>query len=421
MRLKFRNPFFEVLWMVAIFLPGFRNVIGNAEVAVVNGALLFLCLMYILFSYREYALVGLPSSLVSFSLLSYFLIVSFSTVNGLRYGVQVDLRDIVELHKPALYILIFLSVHKMLQNEALFSQRMHRILKVTLIIITVFSVIHLFSSGTILSIYTKDHNINTNRLSAPFVNPYDFAFFLSFLACYFISLGVSRGKKYIIPFLLCLLLISLTQSRSVFFPFVGLIFPCLIFAVTLANYKKLMLFKVERHLLSLLFLLICLAVIVFFYVSVNFEQYAYLISGLLHILESGSLGSADTRIEQFQLALLLIQDSPVTILFGLGPAKSIMEHLESMYSFYLFRYGLFGFLFGFLIPYICAVFMLVRRIVGNGTGSDDFPLNASILMFLVMVPFFSIGNNFSEQIRLSFFYIAVIAYSVTLSNSKTYN
>lgn len=399
--------------MVAIFLPGFRNVIGNAEVAVVNGTLLFFCLIYTFHSYRNHNVSGTLSSIVLLSLFLYFIIVSFSSVNGILYGVQVSLRDIFEFHKPALYILIFLSVHRIIQYDAFFSDKIHRILKVTLVIVTIFSVIHIFSSGSILSVYTKDHNIDTKRLSAPFVNPYDFAFFLSFLASYFLALGVSKSKKYLLPFLLCLLLISLTQSRSVFFPFVGLIFPFLFFTVFLANYRRFLRLKVERHLLSLVFILTCLAVSVFFYISANYEQYAYLISGLLNILESGSLGSAETRIEQFQLAVRFIKDSPATILFGLGPAKSVMEHLESMYSFYLFRYGLFGFFFGFFVPYICSVSALIRKICGEGIRAEEFPLNASILVFLMMVPFFSIGNNFNEQVRLSFFYMTLIACSVT--------
>ncbi|RUO65936.1 hypothetical protein [Pseudidiomarina planktonica] len=380
------------------------------EVAIVNGTIIILVCSYLIANLYRVEIIGGAAALVFFSLAAYLVIIPTSMSVGVLHGVDVSFRDIVELHKPILYLITFFSLSFFLSNSYSAPYALHRFFLLAVIILSVFAILH-FSriSDLVLNLYTKSHNIRSYRVSAPFVNPYDYAYFTAFLATYFLVLSFNRSFKYIALFVLAVILISLTQSRSVFFPFIFFVLTASGFALFLSNYSQLSRFNIRIRYLFIGFVMLALLMSLALYLYIFFEEYEYLVSGLLHMINSGELGSATTRIVQFETAVQLGTSNILLFIFGHGPAKNIMEHVESAYAFYIFRYGVSGLLFGFIIPYLVCLYSLLIKITRKRKEKESIDLYLACFIFMLLVPVFSIGNNFNEQMRLSIFYILILA------------
>jgi len=127
---------------------------------------------------------------------------------------------------------------------------------------------------------------------------------------------------------------------------------------------------------------------------------------------SGDLDAAGSsmsiRQEQFQTALNLAKDNPLVFLFGNGPAKSSMEYVESMYTYFFFRYGVIGFILYFLFPLCLGITLLFNILKTIGKNNKNYPFFLALLLWFLCIPICSIGNNLTEQVRVSFLYYGTL-------------
>ena len=140
------------------------------------------------------------------------------------------------------------------------------------------------------------------------------------------------------------------------------------------------------------------------------DHFKYLINGLNKIINSPVVnGVTDKRIEQFSYIFNSITQNPILTLFGNGPAKGVMDDVESIYSYYLFRYGIFGLFICFLLPIVFAAYssMKIANIAPRNT--EEYILFRSLQLWFMVVPIISLGNNHTEQIRVSFFHLILLA------------
>lgn len=155
---------------------------------------------------------------------------------------------------------------------------------------------------------------------------------------------------------------------------------------------------------------IILSMIVVFLMTINFliENFSYLTGQFIRLLEGKGIGrSGNIRIEQFLFALDKA-NHPLILLFGNGPAKSELEYVESIHNYQFYRYGLTGLLLYFLVPICCGIFYSWNILRAIGHRHPLYPLFLCVFIWYLLISALSIGNNFTEQVRLSFFFYSTL-------------
>jgi len=160
---------------------------------------------------------------------------------------------------------------------------------------------------------------------------------------------------------------------------------------------------------QIFFLLLIAIIILLPFLAENF-QYAF--RQFERLFASGDFGSsANMGLEQLLFVIEKAKQSGVLLFFGNGPAKSEMEYAEPIYVYFLYRYGIIGlilFLSFWTFSTYCAHYVV--KMTQNSSG--DYSLKFAILIWLLVVAIFSVGNNFIEQFRVSQFYYLIIGYVV---------
>lgn len=416
----------DSLWKIASVLlvfwgmlfPGFHSYLGSYEVGVVNFPIAFFAMFFLLFYIAFFKpFLSLSSRCVLLTLLLYLSLIAFNLLYGsVTTNSPLLVRDVYDLYKPVFYSAIFMFFY-------IFGQSFERVVFIRKIVFMVFLASCVFGVMQklggfqgVLNLYTKMHNIDSGRVSAPFVNPYDYAFFMSFFCFYYFidMLYVKVGS--LILFALATIMMALTQSRSVFFTFL-LVAPFLYFLALFYVVKSEQGkgdFILDNKFLLFFFFLASLSVCGFYFYIAYSESFVYLESGLTRVLKGEELGPLEARVDQFLYAFKSSSFyGSSLIVFGHGPLKSVMESVESIYAYYIFRYGILGFFLVFLLPLLVGVFNLRKLFLSNGSGWGNLKsFYAAMFCFLLFTPFAGIGNNFTEQIRLSFFYYMIIGLSL---------
>ncbi|MGY8900603.1 MAG: hypothetical protein ACKVI8_21470 [Paraglaciecola sp.] len=276
----------------------------------------------------------------------------------------------------------------------------------TFIIVSFFGVLQFVKSGApLLELYTKFHNIHTGRSSAPFINPYDFAFFSSFYLYYYFVRGLFYKPIYFVGALAAIVLIAISQSRSIFIgTFVGLflIMPCVLL---ISESHFLNRFRVKKGILVFflsLFLLVISTVIMFPLLE---EKVPYAVNGMKNLMEGKRINSLSVRREQFEVALSYVEQNSLVFFTGNGPAKTVLEFVESIYTYFFFRYGIIGLIFFFFIVLFLGIYNTFTKI----KMYPEDHIYKAVLIWLLVIPIVSATNNFTEQVRLSFFYYLILA------------
>lgn len=408
------NGFFVFLFLFAITMPTFYNYLGNTGSILVNGLLIVFIAVFLMATQGSKIVLNCKKRknlalIYLIPLVMFLFLQPFSMLVGVMGGVNLIERDFYELYKPVLYSLLFIFayIHFSASDQIMVFQRL---LLIVFIIVVILGLNHFFRLyDPITELYTKPHNILSGRVSSPFVNPYDYAFFMTFFAYYFFMKSLFDRFLYVPLFFVALIMIILTQSRSVVAGFLVGFFVLMPVAISYFGFtlKTLWINKKLIWFYGIFLILFLLLVVAIPYLIGNFQ---YLTGQFIRLLETGEIGgSANQRLEQFKFVLDRISENPLAMIFGNGPAKNEMEYVESIFTYLLFRYGFFGVVLYFyiLVMSIIHCFKIVKAL---GSKSRYYSLYLSIFLWLVTIPLLSIGNNFTEQIRISFFYYMMLAF-----------
>src|SRR5690554_3231548 len=212
---------FSAFFLFALFFPVFHNSIGLLGGMLVNGGLIIGLTAYFLVfknmhfvfqnAYQKKLFVG-----VSLIFIFFLLHISLSMLVGATFG-EVDIiqRDLYEFHRPILYLLTF-AIAFIVFSRAGLVLKFERLLLFAFFVLVLIGLNQYFGFYDYLSqLYTKEHNVNSRRVSAPFVNPYDYAFMMSFFNLYFLLKTIYARRIFILPFVISLVMFILPQSRSV--------------------------------------------------------------------------------------------------------------------------------------------------------------------------------------------------------------
>lgn len=407
---------FVFLFFFAMLMPLFHNYIGSAGVLLVNGFLIFYIFVFLVFktklilNFRDFYDKGnllrycIPLALFVF-------LIPLSMVVGFLFGdVSIIKRDFYELYRPVLYLLVFVFSYFCF-SDSIKVVYFEKIILIVFLCVVALGLNHFFRVfDGVSELYTKFHNIKTSRVSTPFVNPYDYAFFMTFFVYYFFIKFLYSSFYYILFFLVSLTMLLLPQSRSVVAGFlIG--FFVLMPAFLIYSGANISRMKVNKKLIYFFFvMLFSIVAIVVFLIPYLLENFSYLTGQFVRLIEKGEVGnSAGTRLGQFMFAFDKAVANPLIFLFGNGPAKNEMEYVESIYNYLFYRYGLSGLLLYFFVLWLSILqcFKIVKKIQYYNV---NYSLFLAILLWFITIPLLSIGNNFTEQVRLSFFYYMILGF-----------
>lgn len=404
---------YVIIWAFALFFPLFADRLGAAGMGIINGGLISMILIVILINGFRIPLfrAETPAAMLIGAALLYYLLAVLGTIAF--QSTPVVIGDIYELQRPVLHLLCFFLPLVLIRTRGDLEvvERLVVFSFLAMFILATAQILRVIDPVAVL--YTKQFNIQSRRATLPFVNPYDLAFVTTLPSFFFAVRVVVHGRwRDAFLFGASLLLIAFTQSRSVFGGYVvGLVvlFPTVLVAGAVGQVAR---FQIPARVLRagvVAIAAISFSVAAVFYVRESFD---YLISGYERVLTGYALNSLNIRLAQLSQTVQLAGADWSVALFGNGPAKSLVRNLESTYVFYMFRYGVIGLLLIKLLPIgvVLRELLITPRVLW--TRGRFAPLLFALTIWYLTVPLMSLGNNFAEQVRVSFLFWGLMGVAV---------
>lgn len=408
--LKLNYPdFAKYYFFLAILIPNFYQFLNTRGAIFLNALLMTIPLIFFVLSRKNKFTFSIAQNT---ALLLFFLIQIwfFANINiGMLVGLastgnDLNIRDFFELHRPVYNIIIFF-VFYLLANQYWEKVNIKKTIDVAFLIIVLHGVIQYFQILEPITLsFIKHTNFSSGRLSAPFPNPYDFGFVMIFFCLYFFWEWINGNKKFPYKFLIGSILIALTQSRSIALSYL-LIFTIVIPIISI--YLKIR--GKSNGLIKSLSLPLLVLIASFLLIEYYGNNLQYLVNGFIKIINNPlNNGVSTARVEQFIYALNYGPSNYLQLLLGNGPSKGTMDDVESIYTFYIFRYGFTGLIFCFFIILALGIYCCDRIIKNQHPTNFESIQFQAFQIWLLLIPICSFGSNHTEQIRVSFMYLAMI-------------
>ena len=90
-----------------------------------------------------------------------------------------------------------------------------------------------------------------------------------------------------------------------------------------------------------------------------------------------------------------------------------MEHVESLFTYILYRYGILGavcFAYIYFSALITAIQNLRYKPADTKMSQSIYHFNISSLLWFLSIPFSAFGGMYIEQPKVSFFFYMIIAF-----------
>lgn len=392
-----------LVFLFAFFAPTFRAYLGTQGAIIVNGGILGLLAFWMFTNGRVLRFTS-PQEATTYKIIAgcflyYFVTIAFSTLFLSR---RVILPDLYELHKPLLHFLSFTVAFAYTRSLADVG-RATRLLLWCFAGTVAISLIQMAGVDVIGEMYTKEANVRAGRVTAPFGNPYDYAFVMSFYVYLFAFRFVKlRSSGSLLGIIVTLALVVLSQSRTnviVIVISLAFVIPAVLVADRAGALRRLLI-PVELRKYAIIAAIAATGGLLV--VGLFGEEVRYLVGGIERLLHEGRQSSLDVRLRQLEVITDLASRSVWTALLGNGVSKDIMPLVESSYAFFLFRYGVLGFLIVFVLPLMVALWILGRMLLE--VHREHKYIAMAVLVWFVTLPVASIGNSFTEQPKISFIF-----------------
>ena len=406
-----------------LLFPNFYGVLNTKGAIVLNLFIILIPILYIILKRGGKIRLANSSQFYFRIFLTvpcyFFLMIPMSILLGLYFlDNNIVIRDFYELHRPVYWIVVFATSYAFFLTDVS-EKQVRRVLISIFIICAILGSLQFFKIGYgFFQLYIKESNYLARRITAPFPNPYDFGFVMIFFSIYFISLfNTQNSYRYLMLFFITIILILLTQSRSMLGSCIlaNIILLPIFSAIYFGHIRRFKLTRVDRN----IFIIPILVMILGVWIVVTYsDQFKYLINGIYKIVENPIYnGVTDNRIDQLSYIILRITENPILTLLGNGPAKGEMDDVESIYSYYLFRYGVFGLIIGFLFPAFLGAWCSRKVSKRFNRNTFEYTMFRVFQFWFMIVPLISLGNNHTEQIRVSFLYTILLGFVAARADS----
>ena len=425
-----KNLFIYLIILYTFCVPVFPMSVGAIGNILINGLLIAILFPVLFFRIHEISIEYRMNRYFNVMIVLYafyFFLILFSLLIGALSGDSIlIIRDFYEFHKPVLYVFIFSSIY-ILYYKNPESIDFTKIIYLIFIILVFFAYIQTNHYRAFSLLYIDTIIYNSNRLTAPFGNPYDHAYVAMFFCIFFFYKYIFSSLKFIIPFLISCWMLLETGSKSNAFGFL-IIF--IIFVPIIILFSNIRLKKK-------IFFLSHLIILPIFYNLFNFSEvlsvnYSMIYDQLSDFFSKGNIGdSGQVRIEQLNIVFERAMNNPLLALFGNGPSKGLelgfyksgdiyySEHLESAFVYIFYRYGFLGILFFSTTYLIILKLLLINN--RNLINFNDYKIfNLSFLTWHIFMIFTSIGGIYIEQPRVSFFFYLLLGFVLIIKRNSNF-
>jgi hypothetical protein len=281
-------------------------------------------------------------------------------------------------------------------------------------IISIFSLWEVYYDKSYLItqyLYKKDRLVIRELATGTFGITYFFSYFLLIPIFYYLSLFLRKlNFKSLIMFLFYTFILLKTQSRTMFLVyFIGIaIFPF---------FGTAKIIEVRfRYLLFLLFFGSLFSVCIYIYWEILIESFYYIYNGLDILFQTGfdlsgnSVSSHNIRLNQILNALNLQFEVPL-IGRGIGSEEGIA--LESIYSMYIYRYGVISLvLFFVLLGTILHRLSYLARVFKHNDTISSFIMSLTCFYFLSPLALTSSASHDTIRLAVVFYGFTAIIFAI---------
>jgi len=312
------------------------------------------------------------------------------------YGRFIE-RDVFELVKY-LYIFVCMIFGGAFFNSIESEEVVKKVIFRVCIFVILFGLLEVFLPDTFFFIRQFYARIDKSILFAKpitfFWTTYFAASVYVYLACLTLaSIIINRDNNiYHIVFVLLLVLVILTQSRSAFLTLSPLILIYLYVALK----------RRSKIIWTAVFALAIFVAVFWQSLLLFFENISssYLLYGIKNYL----FDFQNARLDENSLALRIQQivwsyENNDLVIVGAGIGKAYNEYLESWVALYYYRYGLLG-----MSSYIILWYAPLLYVIISKKGKQIFKANVlvmGVVLFSIFLPLLSLSSVITDQIRLS--------------------
>lgn len=405
-----------VILFYNFFMPTFNSIFGGESGISGTGAVIFnlgLAILLILFVAFT-SLSNLPSNvLFYFSLLlalGWFVLICASIL----FSDIIIWRDTFELHRPILYFLTFLFGCHLASFSEERQLYYFKCFFFSLFVISLFAICQYNGLLDSLSrLYTKSHNVVTQRSTGVFVNPYDLAyiFLLPFLFCilFVVMKKFNSVQLIILPFFFLSILMSQSKTGVI------ILLASIVLTVMLLCYFLLKNGSLVRLLIFFVAVIILIAfLMISFDFSVLIDKFAYSFLGLMEFLD-GKNNSFNIRLNQVSY-IIESKKSILDVIIGNGVQKEVMDIIENQYYLFFYRYGVLGLFYIFsviFVPLYFSIKLVFSKKFSTNIQQWERILYITIMLWILITIVAAYTNPYLDMIRNQFIYYSLCGFVIT--------
>lgn len=331
--------------------------------------------------------------------------------------------DLFELFKPVYFLTFFTLGYNIEWNDSKLKHFINYLFTIFLIISCYGLIESLTSVGNSVSmfLYKDARDVLAGKAIFSFISPYTFGSLLVFpvFYFYFMYFGIKGFKyKYIIAFIISLVCLFLTQSRTSFLSFILTFILSFIFALFsgwLPFRKSVIRFS--------LFLILIIGILFPIIIAFAEDKLSYLFIGLELLFKQlenfefdafiYSSPSISLRYEQLLYAIENQDNIPI---IGVAIGKAVLMP-ESFFAMYLFRVGILG-----IIVHLSFIIYTLRKSYSIAKYYSKKDIQLSIFFYSIFIYFISFffsyfSSSVNDQTRTGFIFYILIAIVCYFNNN----
>ncbi|AUC14169.1 hypothetical protein BTO06_02950 [Tenacibaculum sp. SZ-18] len=410
----------DILFLLSLILvivfPLFPDYFGNNSFHIIP-LTIFLSLLLLLKRRNKFKLdKGIVRPTIFFFMT--FVILLLSLINESFFIAEVQVKDFIGTIKPFYSYLFFLVGYVSIMDDEKKINSLCRFFEILIVFSFLLAIVETFFldqfRGLIYFLYKrKERLILIDKATGWFGVTYYFSYFMSLLCFYsFFMLTKRKSIFYFLLFCFSLITIFLTQSRTLI---LALIAGFLILPFLKQSFKN-----------KSVYIFYALALLLVVYLGLRYsdllqERLGYAYIGITRLfeqgveLQGGDSGSVNVRINQFWWAW----EENKYKLIGYGLGRSTEVALESIYAYYMYRFGII-----YLIAYILLFFYFFKMASKMAVKYKDhvtyYSFFSACSIFYLISPIALIASPSHEMPKIAFmFYIcSAIVYKFYIKTKK---
>ncbi|CAK3654564.1 Polysaccharide polymerase [Vibrio crassostreae] len=387
---------FSSYFLMIFFFPLIPMVMGNSQIHI--NVITLVCSILFLAKFRnKIAYNSFYILAIYFFFMQVFL---FGSVWSAISHEELSSSSILSVLRPTLLFLLYVSTLEICRRYEFYTTPEFKFLIVISFIYVILEVFFLqYSQSFITFFYKRDFRpelffVGTTFFGTSYYSAYSFycIYLLSFVSLYNNRRLID---KVVLSMAFCLVVLSLSKT--------------MIFSLLISSYLMLLVYVRIKLVRFFLFFIPLLFTFILFYYQAEISEMLSdagvpALSSIKTLLyDSSNSGSVITRSQQIIDSFELSQSHSAIFGAGLGQSASI----ESLPAVFLYRYGLIGLIFFYIVNLVLFIFSVYKLVQG---GKENFAIYFALSLWLITLPITQLSGVMIEQSKMAFISAIMLGY-----------